>query len=159
MKQFNQSKFVVFVTLVSLLGVAALTFAFTQRGAAQEIRPVQRPVQNTVQEKQAAQIRELMADVAELKNQISALRQPLNELKACCEKQVSKADFDKQIFEAKLRLTTLEGVAKDYKTHTHQNLKFGLVAIGGQLAIALKSGVDPKKVENVEFSLSGPVQH
>jgi TolA-binding protein len=158
MRKVSQSKFVVFGTLISLISVAALTFAFTQRSAAQ-LRPAQRPVENTVQEKQAVQIRELTADVAELKNRISELRQPFNQLQACCEKQISKADFDKQLFEVKLRLVNLEGVAKDYKTHTHQNVRFGLVAIGGQLAIALKSGVDPKKVENVEFSLGGPVQH
>jgi cell division protein FtsB len=155
MKQFSQSKFVVFVTLVALLGVAALTFVFTQSGVAQEIKPVQRPVQSTVQEKQAAQIRELMADVAELKNQISLLRQPLAQLKALGEDHVSKADFDKQVFEAKLRLTTLEGVAKDYKTHTHQNLKLDAVFLGdkGQLIVT-----GPNAPQRLKFPLSGPIQ-
>jgi TolA-binding protein len=157
MKTYSQSKFVLFVTLASLISVAALAFVFVQRGAAQDkeqqnnqVRPIQRPiVTNTVQEKQAAQIRELMADVAELKNQISEMRQPLNQLKACCEKQVSKADFDKQIFETKLRLTTLE---KDFKGHTHENLKLG---VSGNNVIVL----DPNKVEKLKFPLSGPIQH
>ena len=144
------------MTLTSLLGVAALTFVFAHRAAAQEgaqqrpIRPIQRPVEsNTVQEKQAAQIRDLEADVAALKNAISELRQPLNELKACCENQVSKADFEKQIFETKLRLTTLE---KEYKGHTHENLRLGAQ---GNTVIVL----DPNKVEKLKFHLGGPVQH
>jgi TolA-binding protein len=156
MKNSSQSKFALFVMLGSLVSVAAITFVFTQRGAAQEIKPIQRPLAtSTIQEKQAAQIRELQDDVAALKNQISALRQPLNELKACCEKQVSRADFDKQIFEAKLRLTTLEGVAKDYKTHTHQNLKLDAVFLGdkGQLIVN-----GPNAPQRLKFPLSGPVQ-
>lgn len=157
MKQSSQSKFVLLTTLVSLISVAALTFVFTQRGVAQEqeqqpLRPTQRPVvTNTVQEKQAVQIRELMADVAALKNEISELRQPLAQLKACCEKQVSKADFDKQIFEAKLRLTTLEGVAKEYKTHTHRSEKLGLM---GNNVVVLA----PNQVQKLKFHLSGPVE-
>ena len=158
MKNSSQSKFALFVMLGSLISVAALTFVFVQRGAAQDkeqqrpLRPIQRPVENnTVQEKQAAQIRELTADVAELKNQISALRQPLNELKACCEKQVSKADFEKQLFEVKLRLVNLEGVAKDYTTHTHKNEKLGI--LNNMVTV-----FGPTRVENLRFHLSGPVQ-
>lgn len=158
MKTF-QSKFGLCVTLVSLISVAALTFAFTQRGAAQDreqkplqIRPIQRPLEtNTVQEKQAAQIRELTANVAALNNQINEMKQAIDLLKACCEKQVAKADFDKQIFEAKLRLTTLESVAKEYKTHTHENLKFGVV--GNNVTV-----LDPNKVQKLKFPLGGPVQ-
>jgi cell division protein FtsB len=157
MKNSSQSKFALFVMLGSLISVAALTFVFTQRGAAQDIKPIQRPLAtNSVQEKQAAQIRELQDDVAALKNQISALRLPLARLKALDEDHVSKADFDKlkadsdkQIFETKLRLTTLE---KDYKGHTHENLKLG---VSGNNVIVL----DPNKVEKLKFPLSGPVQH
>jgi len=104
---------------------------------------------NTVQEKQAAQIRELTANVAALNNQINEMKQGLEQLKACCDKQASKADFDKQIFETKLRLTTLE---KDYKGHTHENLKLG---VSGNNVIVL----DPNKVERLKFPLGGPVQH
>ena len=95
------------------------------------------------------QIRELNASVAALNNQISEMKQAIDELKACCAKQVAKADFDKQIFETKLRLTTLE---KDYKGHTHQNLKFGV--IGNNVTV-----LDPNKVEKLKFPLGGPVQH
>jgi len=145
-----------FVTFMSLTVAAAVMFVFAQRGAAQDqeqqrpIRPVQRPiVTNAVQEKQAEQIRALEADVASLKNEISGLRQPLNELNACCEKQVAKSDFEKEIFELKLRLTTLE---KEYKGHTHENLKLGVV--GNNVIVT-----DPNKVEKLKFPLSGPVQH
>jgi TolA-binding protein len=157
MRKVSHSKFVVFMTSMSLIVAAALTFAFAQRGAAQEqeqqrpLRPIQRPiVTNAVQEKQAVQIRELEANVAALNNQINEMKQAIDELKACCEKQqASKADVDKQIFETKLRLTTLE---KDYKGHTHQNLKLG---VSGNNVIVL----DPNKVEKLKFPLSGPVQH
>jgi TolA-binding protein len=156
MKKMSRFKLVALVTLMSVISAAALTFVFAQRGAAQEqeqqrpLRPVQRPVvTNTVQEKQAAQIRDLEADVAALKNAISELRQPLNELKACCEKQISKADFEKEIFEAKLRLTTLE---KNFKGHTHENLKLGVQ--GNNVTV-----YDPNKVEKLKFPLGGPIQH
>ncbi|MDX6612016.1 MAG: hypothetical protein QOD75_1202 [Blastocatellia bacterium] len=156
MRKVSRAKLVLFATFMSLIVAAAVMFVFAQRGAAQDqeqprpIRPIQRPiVNNAVQEKQAEQIRALEADVASLKNEISGLRQPLNDLNACCEKQVSKADFAKEIFELKLRLTTLE---KEYKGHTHQNLKLG-VSLNNVIV------TDPNKVEKLKFPLGGPVQH
>lgn len=146
------------MTLITAMSTLTLTFVFVRRSGAQEqrrplqVKPVQPTVEtNTVQERQAVQIRELTANVAALNSQIIEIKKALDDLKACCEKQVSKADFDKQIFEAKLRLTTLEGVAKEYKTHTHENLKFGV--IGNNVTV-----LDPNKVHKLKFPLSGPVQ-